>query len=265
MKDLLTIPQSKRLHELEKIIKRGKQTFVQVGLALVEIRDGRLYKSDFNSFEDYCREKWGWSKPYCTQLITAARVVNQLPQQSAVAIATESQARELSKVEPEKRASVIELAGAKADAENRPMTARDIAEVADPEDKPHVVAGPMPVKAEPGGLISPPVMPAEHSPEDDRTAAVRNLVWWWRKAKKWEREEFCETVNLVLEPANPKPTKNGSFENWCAHQIACEAIEKRIGTLEGLRPDLPHLVPAAMLWTKLIKRLQSLSTKFSPN
>jgi len=97
-----------RLAELEKTIARGKKTFVEVGLALAEIRDLRLYRREYSGFEEYCREKWGWSKPYCTQLITAAAVVEALPAKSQVAIATESQARELAKAAPGERAGVVQ-------------------------------------------------------------------------------------------------------------------------------------------------------------
>lgn len=103
MKDLLTIDQSTRLTVLEKQISKGKKAFLEVGCALAEIRDTKLYKRDFETFEDYCRERWGWKKAYCYQLIGAAAVVKSLPEKSAIAdkLTTETQARELAKVEPD--------------------------------------------------------------------------------------------------------------------------------------------------------------------
>lgn len=78
---------------------------------MAEIRDSKLYRADFNTFEAYCKEKWGWSRPYAYQLIDAAGVVKAIPV-SAMAdkITSERQARELSKVEPEHRAEVLEKA-----------------------------------------------------------------------------------------------------------------------------------------------------------
>ncbi len=105
---ITSIRDSARLEELEKTIARGKKTFVEVGMALAEIRDLRLYKREYSGFEEYCREKWGWSKPYCTQLITAAAVVESLPAEKVLAIATESQARALAKVASDQRAEVIQ-------------------------------------------------------------------------------------------------------------------------------------------------------------
>ena len=56
---VMSIRETNRLEELEKTIARGKKTFVEVGLALAEIRDLRLYKREYGGFEEYCREKWG--------------------------------------------------------------------------------------------------------------------------------------------------------------------------------------------------------------
>jgi len=63
-----------RLAELEKTIARGKKTFVEVGLALAEIRDLRLYRREYSGFEEYCREKWGWSRQHAYRLIEAAPI-----------------------------------------------------------------------------------------------------------------------------------------------------------------------------------------------
>lgn len=119
----VTVPESKRLLQLEKVIKAGQQTFVEVGIALAEIRDSKLYQLEHDTFEDYCRERWGWSKPYCTQLITASKVVRNLPEESKVAIATESQARELAKAEPDQREEILRSVAAKG-----PVTAKAIRE-----------------------------------------------------------------------------------------------------------------------------------------
>jgi hypothetical protein len=104
----LSIAESKRLIELEKTIARGKKTFVEVGLALAEIRDLKLYKHEHNSFEVYCREKWGWEKAYANHVIRAADAVKCLPENLATIVATEGQARELGKIPAEHRAGVVQ-------------------------------------------------------------------------------------------------------------------------------------------------------------
>jgi DNA modification methylase len=68
------------LGELEAVIERGQQTFVEVGLALLEIRDGRLYQKHHDTFEDYCHKRWGWTRRIGYSYIEAAEVaVNVLP------------------------------------------------------------------------------------------------------------------------------------------------------------------------------------------
>ncbi|HEX6762895.1 MAG TPA: hypothetical protein VF094_08855 [Gaiellaceae bacterium] len=46
--------ESARLAELEHVVEQGLQTFVEVGLALAEIRDGRLYRATHSTFAEYC-------------------------------------------------------------------------------------------------------------------------------------------------------------------------------------------------------------------
>ena len=44
------------LAELEQIIRDGLDTFIEVGNALVRIRDKQLYVDGYSSFDQYCRE-----------------------------------------------------------------------------------------------------------------------------------------------------------------------------------------------------------------
>lgn len=82
-----------RLAELEAVVDRGLQTFVEVGRALGEIRDRKLYRQTHSTFEDYCRERWGFSRSRGYRLIEAAEVAELV---SPIGdIANEAQAREL--------------------------------------------------------------------------------------------------------------------------------------------------------------------------
>jgi hypothetical protein len=74
----LTIVEADHLSALEKTIENGLQTFVEVGTALLEIRDSRLYRQTFNTFEDYCRDRWGIERRRAYQLMDAAQVVGNL-------------------------------------------------------------------------------------------------------------------------------------------------------------------------------------------
>ena len=83
-----------RLAELEAVVERGLQMFVEVGLALAEIRDGRLYRHTHGTFEAYLDERWGWSRSHGYRLIDGARVAELLSPIGDMP-ANEAQAREL--------------------------------------------------------------------------------------------------------------------------------------------------------------------------
>ena len=60
------------------MIGSGWHTFVQVGLALARIRDGELFKTEYDSFEAYYRVKWQYGRHYVNRLISAAQVFTHL-------------------------------------------------------------------------------------------------------------------------------------------------------------------------------------------
>ena len=66
------------LTECEEIIERGLSTFVEVGEALLRIRDHRLYWKSHATFEAYCRERWGFVRRHANRLIEAAQVTKAL-------------------------------------------------------------------------------------------------------------------------------------------------------------------------------------------
>src|SRR6266852_2792693 len=61
-----------RLVFLEGIIERGFQTFLEVGTALQEIKDQKLWKPRYVSFEEYCHAKWKWTLRYSNKIIRSA-------------------------------------------------------------------------------------------------------------------------------------------------------------------------------------------------
>lgn len=97
------------LSELEKKIERGLGTFVEVGDALLKIRDGRLYRDSHGTFEEYCRERWGMSRRHANRLIESAEVSLTLGP-TGPKPATERHARPLAQVEPEHRREVWQRA-----------------------------------------------------------------------------------------------------------------------------------------------------------
>jgi len=94
-----------RLTECERVIERGMKTFTEVGAALMEIREGKLYRQDFGTFEDYCRERWNFTQQYATGLIRATNVIENLKTETMVSVfpVSERQARPLTRLEPEQQ------------------------------------------------------------------------------------------------------------------------------------------------------------------
>ena len=124
MSDLATT----RLAELETVIERGQQTFVEVGNALMEIRDQRLYRKTHATFEAYCKERWGWTRRQANRQIDAAKVVETLGP-TGPKPATEREARDmLDGLEPEERREVRE-------GKATPATVEHLAEVKVPKTK----------------------------------------------------------------------------------------------------------------------------------
>lgn len=52
--------------------------YVEVGTALREIQDSRLYTSEFSTFEAYCQERREWGRAYVYRQIDAANVTASL-------------------------------------------------------------------------------------------------------------------------------------------------------------------------------------------
>lgn len=131
-KSPLTISDKKRLEECEAIVERGMTTFVEVGHALAEISDKRLYRSEYGTFEAYCKERWKFTSRRAQQLMESAKVADD-PKMRTV-VRNESQARELARIEPEDRPAVVKeaLKAAPKDDEGKPkITAAVIREAAE--------------------------------------------------------------------------------------------------------------------------------------
>lgn len=144
----LTTTESGRLQECEATIEAGMRTFVEVGTALLEIRDSRLYRTSFGTFEEYCRDRWGFNRTYAFYLIGSAEVVNNLNVHNCEHLpATESQARPLSRLEPQAQAEVWaqvvqehgdKVTAAKVETAVFEHLARQEPEVLDFAPRPHV-------------------------------------------------------------------------------------------------------------------------------
>jgi hypothetical protein len=84
------------LSACETIVEKGLETFIEVGQALAEIRDRRLYRAMYSTFEECAHDRWLLSRTRAYRLIDVAKVDAALsPIGDTPKPANEAQAREL--------------------------------------------------------------------------------------------------------------------------------------------------------------------------
>jgi hypothetical protein len=91
------------LSQLEACIQRGLEAFYQAGQALKQIRDKRLYRQGYDTFEDYCLDRWKLSRPRAYQLMDASQVIQNLSTTVDTLPDKERQTRPLKALEPEQQ------------------------------------------------------------------------------------------------------------------------------------------------------------------
>lgn len=105
--DELNQDEKEELKACEIIIENHLQSFLEVGEALIKIKENKLYRAGFKTFEEYCQITWNFTSRYARNLIQSAEIIEELKSGTIVPKIlpeTESQARELAKVEKNKRA-----------------------------------------------------------------------------------------------------------------------------------------------------------------
>ncbi|HVF12155.1 MAG TPA: methyltransferase domain-containing protein [Actinomycetota bacterium] len=122
-------PELADLMEHEKVIEQGLATFIDVGWALMQIRDGKRYKAaGYSTFEDYCARRWDISRERGRQLIRAAELVDLLPTNVGIPVPkSEAQVRPLAPLKGDPEAAREAWADAVEEAGGQP-TAKQVEE-----------------------------------------------------------------------------------------------------------------------------------------
>ena len=121
----LSDEEKQRRHHLERKVERS---FYEAGKALAELRDSRLYRDRWHTWENYIADRFGFKRNYANKQIAAAEVVDSLIQNYEVqgTVGTlsgtltgtlptaEKQVRPLTSLDPEDRATVWKNAVDKA-------------------------------------------------------------------------------------------------------------------------------------------------------
>ena len=120
--------------ECEQVVQRGWSTVIEVGQALMKIREENLFKeAGYDAFEDYCRERWAWTRSTANRHIWAAQVANILEPIGSKPV-RESQVRFLNGLKPDQVEAVWTTARTNAGSDEK-ITAETIRQIAAPLKK----------------------------------------------------------------------------------------------------------------------------------
>lgn len=177
----LTVQESTQLEELEVTIEKNLKSFYEVGSALLIIRDQKLYRETHGTFEDYCKDRWDFSRGHAYRLMDSATIINTVSPIGDILPATESQTRPLAKLDPQKQREVWQKA-----VETAPkgkITARHVEKVVKMTTR---IEEQKLLKTEEGREID------EIKEDSDN---LFQLKLWWRRTNKKDRKIFIEWIN----------------------------------------------------------------------
>jgi len=127
--EILNIEESHELERCEVVIKQGLNTFIEVGQALRTIKEKRLYRISFKTFEDYCVGMWAFKRSEAYRLIDASVVISNLSPIGDILPKTESQTRPLTSLEPEIQKEVWKEVVKQSEETMQPITAARVQSV----------------------------------------------------------------------------------------------------------------------------------------
>lgn len=208
------------LAQCEAVIEKGMQTFVEVGRALLAIRDGRLYRAVHPTFEGYLDERWDMRQSRAYQLMDAARVIENLNGSTTVELpANEAQARPLAGLSPEMQREVWQEVVA---------TSRD-----------HGITAEWVKRA-----VERKVAVTEGRPEKPIVAPLPAAKYSLILADPPWRYDFSNTSGRAVEQHYPTM----DLESICALPVKTLAAENAILFLWATMPKLPEAFQVISAW-----------------
>ena len=167
-----------QLAQCEEVIERGLDSFIEVGNALLQIREGRLYRDDYDNFETYCQERWEMCGRRAHQLIDSAKVIANIQTEPLVQLPSSERAiRPLVSLPAVQQRQVWEAASAAAKKPGKPTAAEVRAAVITSIPEVHTKT----VTVRLNGTV-------KNSP------LLRELKRLWKHASINEREQFRQWI-----------------------------------------------------------------------
>lgn len=217
----VTTAERERLAALEETIDQGMTTFIAVGTALAEVRDGQLYREQYGTFEIYCSCRHSLSRRRAYQMIEAAEVVCTIGTHADL-ITNERQARALAAAPPEDRADVILAVAERGESTAAAITDEVVARhPANPKPPPPPVI-PIPVEAEPDPALAEAELAAEFSkPPKPEPAPKPPTVKDWPEVK--EAERLSRPMRLMRKALKDMPSNSDLLRGLDADD--CEGVD----------------------------------------
>lgn len=175
---------------LKKTVNDGIGVCLIVSNALGLIKEREYYKADgFPTFEAFCDHEWGWTKRYVNQLLSNGKAIASLPEPMRKLIQSERAARELAKIDPFLRQTVIDVATVGG---TKPATPKAIV-AAKPSALP---PPPKPAAGKKPSATPPKPKPGDDLPKDKTGATIpRELLPLWDRG--FEAKQIVTYVRSV--------------------------------------------------------------------
>lgn len=240
---MLSVEQKIELSHLEKTIERGKTACIEMALALLKIREERLYRENHPTFEDYCQRRWEFSDRYGRMLVEYGETVRAIHSAGGTMVpVSERQSRALNGLEPEQKTEAMSGAAAVA-PDNKPTTQ-------------HIQRAAAAVKSKPESPFQAGTTATvldENSPHYGRSVTVENVqgVIVQAKTEAGETVPFLTNELGTGETAKPsaektwaqKPAKPNHFENLELENVLlnqrCGLLEEKLSEAISLMQQLP--------------------------
>jgi hypothetical protein len=101
---------------LDRDVARAAKAFVDAGIALARIKEGKLYRLEFKTFEEYCAQIHNISRSYAYHLAKAGTIVREMStiedisRESLGLLKCEAHVRELARLpDTESRVEILEI------------------------------------------------------------------------------------------------------------------------------------------------------------